>query len=83
MKNFRLLVLSGLALIIVVNTSLYSFVKEAHGIAVIASDYGIRGQRQVVPSIGLNAQSFVSKGVYPVKLSVINKSSQVVTISPE
>lgn len=67
----------------VVNSPVCSFMRESHGITVIVSDYGIRGQRYVLPEAGVNAQDLVNKGIYPIKISITNKSNEVVTVSTD
>lgn len=83
MKNFKNLLVIAVILGSFIATPIYSFIKEAHGIMVIVSDYAIRGQRHVLPEAGINAQDLVNKGIYPIKISVTNKSNELVTISAD
>lgn len=68
---------------IIIHNPVYAYVKESQGITVFVSDYGIRGQRHVLPEAGINAQDLVNKGIYPIKISVTNKSNELVTLSAE
>ncbi len=82
MTKFRLSLLIGCVVIVGFNNQVHSFVRDAQGVKVAVTDYGIRGQRMVLAEVGFTAQDLVSKGIYPIKLSITNKSSEVVTFSP-
>lgn len=83
MTKFRLSLLIGCVFAAGFNYQIHSFVKDAQGVKVAVTDYGIRGQRMVLAEVGFTAQDLVSKGIYPIKISITNKSSEIVTLSPE